>query len=184
MLAWRAWLAGAGCISHLRLRLSACASHPITSRHLPPSDCSTPQETHSLQTKQRQLQAALAEAQKEARAAVGQSDRLATLQVRLGFVGLSCHVGCGSFLPCVSRALSSCSICWPWRGAAGHPAGGIHIITVGIQAALRLAACICCSTCCHRTAILSLLLSTPPKLCVATPAGGAAAGAGGSPSDT
>lgn len=39
------------------------------------------QESHSLQTKQRQLQAALAEAQKEARTAASQSDRLATLQV-------------------------------------------------------------------------------------------------------
>ena len=59
-----------------------CASATPTERcaALPPS---RPQDSHALQTKQRQLQAALAQAQKEARAAAGQSDRLAALQAEL-----------------------------------------------------------------------------------------------------
>jgi len=104
MPAWRAGLTRAAAyVSYV------CASQPVQVIQSTTAPCPicliALQETHSLQSKQRQLQAALAEAQKEARAAVGQSDRLATLQVRLGLWFSSCHVFPALHLPALSVGL-------------------------------------------------------------------------------
>ncbi len=81
----------------------ACLQH-LTNDTVPLPILAPLQENQALQAKQRELQAALAQSEKAARAALGQQERLESLQVRVG----CCASPAWCLLHCVS-----CFMCWP-----------------------------------------------------------------------
>lgn len=118
----------AGPAVQLTPALPACTAAPqLHGPHMYTDLCCSPmlpllQENQALQSKQRELQASLAQAEKAARTAAGQQERLAALQVR-AHGRLGCCNACCDSAASVAGSFAGSELCWlPEQTAMAHSA--------------------------------------------------------------